>query len=87
MLPTKFDFIGQTVSVEKNIKNQPVRNKNRLWRPCLLTNRVGMSNYHRGPSINASYQVPDHLVKRFQLRRSLEIDQAEARIACGGHVC
>jgi hypothetical protein len=24
---------------------------------------------------------------RFQRRRSLEIDQSEIRIACGGHVC
>jgi hypothetical protein len=26
-----------------------------LWRPCLLTNQNGMSNSHRGPSIDASY--------------------------------
>jgi hypothetical protein len=25
-------------------KNQPIRNKNRLWWPCLLTDRDGMSN-------------------------------------------
>ena len=40
----------------------------------------------RGVSIDASYQVLDHLVMRFQ-RRFLEIDQSETRIACGGHVC
>jgi hypothetical protein len=46
-----------------------------------------MSNINRGPSKDASYQVSVHLAKRFQRRRFLEIDQSEARIACGGHVC
>jgi hypothetical protein len=50
------------------------------------TDRDGMSNLYREPSIDASYQVSDHLAKRFQ-RRFLEIDQSETRIACGGHVC
>jgi hypothetical protein len=40
-----------------------------------------MSNLYRGPSIDASYQVPDHLDKWFQRRRFLEIDQSETRIA------
>jgi hypothetical protein len=75
------------VSEEKNLKNQPIRNKNRLWWPCLLTDRDGMNNLYRGPSIDASYQVSNHLAKRFQMRRFLEIDQSETRIACGGHVC
>ena len=79
--------LAKLVSEEKNLKNQPIRNKNRLWRPCLLTDRDGMSNLYRGPAIDASYQVSDHLAKRFQRRRFLEIDQSETRIACGGHVC
>ena len=29
-----FGSFGQTVSEEKNLKYQPMRNKNRLWRPC-----------------------------------------------------
>jgi hypothetical protein len=74
------------VSEEKNLKYQPIRNKNRLWRPCLLTDRDGMSNLYRGPSIDASYQVLDHLAKQSQ-RRFLEIKQSETRFACGGHVC
>jgi len=69
------------------LRNQPFRNKNCLWRPCLLTDRDRMSNHYRGPSIDASYQVSDHLAKRFQRRRFLEIDQSETRIACGGNVC
>jgi hypothetical protein len=32
-------------------------------------------------------QVSDHLAKRFQRKRFLEIDQSETRIACGSHVC
>jgi hypothetical protein len=40
-----------------------------MWRPCLLTDQDEMSNLYRGPSIDASYQVLVHLVKRFQRRR------------------
>jgi hypothetical protein len=36
--------------------------------------------FHREPSIDASYQVLDHLAKRFQRRRFLDIDQSETRI-------
>ena len=38
-------------------KNQPIRNKNGLSRPCLLTDRDEISNLYREPSIDASYQV------------------------------
>jgi hypothetical protein len=64
-----FGSLGQTVSEEKNLTNQPIRNKNRLWRPCLLTDRDEMSNRNRGLSIDASYQVLVHLAKRFQRRK------------------
>ena len=50
-------------------RNQPIWNKNCLWRPCLLTDREEMSNLYRGPAIDASYQVSVHLAKRFQRRR------------------
>jgi hypothetical protein len=50
-------------------RNQPVKNKHGLWRPCLLTDQDEMSNLYRGPSIDASYQVLVHLAKRFQRRR------------------
>jgi hypothetical protein len=65
MLPTKFRFINQAVSEEKNFLNQPIRNKRRLWRPCSLTDRDEMSNLYRGPSIDGSYQVSVHLVEGF----------------------
>jgi hypothetical protein len=68
-------------------RNQPIRNKNCLWRPCLLTDRDEMSNLYRGPSKDAFYQVSVHLSKWFKRRRILKIGQSETRIACGGHVC
>jgi len=70
MLPTKFWFIWPgSFRGEDFFRNQPIRNKNGLWRPCLLTNRDEMSNLYRGPSIDASYQVSVHLAKQFQRRR------------------
>jgi hypothetical protein len=82
-----FNSFGQTVSVEKNLKYRPIRNKSRLWLSCLLTDRDEMSILYRGPSIDASYQVSVQLAKRFQRRRFKKIGQSETRIACGGHVC
>jgi hypothetical protein len=82
-----FGSFGQTVSEKKNLKNQPIRNKSRLWRSCLLTDQDEMSNLCRGPSIDALYQALVHSANRFQRRRFLKIGQSETRIACGGHVC
>ena len=68
-----FGSSGQMVSEEKNLKNQPIRNKSRLWRPCLLTDWDEMSILYRGSSIDTSYQVSVHLTKGFQRRRFLKI--------------
>ena len=38
-------------------RNRPIRKKNCMWWPCLLTDWDEMSNLHRGHSIDASYQV------------------------------
>ena len=65
---SSFGSFGQAVSKEKTFRNQPIRNKNCLWWPCLLTNRAEISNLHRGPSIEASYQVSIHLAEWFQRR-------------------
>jgi hypothetical protein len=67
-LPSVGSF-GQAVSEEKIFKNRPIRNKNCLWRSCLLMDRDEMSNPYRGPSIDASYQVSVHLAEGFQRRR------------------
>ena len=64
-----FDSFGQAVSEEKIFLNRPIRNKNCLWRPCLLMDRDKMSSLQRGPSIDASYQVSLHLAEGFQRRR------------------
>jgi hypothetical protein len=65
----------------------PIRNKNRLWWPCLLMELEQMSILYRGLPIDASYQVSDHLAKRLQKRRIFKISQSETRVTCGGHVC
>jgi hypothetical protein len=52
----------------------------------LLTN-MAATNSHRGPSIDASYQVSVYLAKLCQTRRFLETYQSEKRIVCGSHVC
>jgi hypothetical protein len=70
MLPTKFGSFGEAVSEEKIFfRNQPIRNKNCWWWPCLLTDLNEIINLYRGSSIDASYNVLVHLVKRFQRRR------------------
>ena len=60
-------------------RNQPIRNKNCLWWPCLLTDRDDMSNLYRGHAIDASYQVSVHLAKWFQRRRLKKIGQSLER--------
>ena len=57
--------LAKRFAEEKIKKNQPVRHKNCLWRPCLLTDRDGMCNLYRGPSIDASYQASVHLANWF----------------------
>ena len=50
------------------LRNQPIRKKNCMWRPCLITDRNEMSNLYRGLSKDPSYQVSVHLAKRLQRR-------------------
>ena len=61
--------LGKRFQRRRFFRNQPIRNKNGLWWPCLLMERDEMSNIYRGSSIDASYQVSVHLAKRFQRRR------------------
>ena len=67
MLSNKFQFIRESgFRGEDLFRNQPIRKKNGLWRPCLLTDRNEISNLYRGPSIDASYQVSVHLPSGFR---------------------
>jgi hypothetical protein len=61
--------LAKRFQMRRIFRNQPIRNKNCLWRPCLLTDRDEMRNLYRGPGWDASYQVSIHLAKRFQKRR------------------
>ena len=48
MPPTKFRFIWSSgFRREDFFRNQPIRNKNCLWWPCLITDLNEMSNLHR----------------------------------------
>ena len=48
MLPTKFQFIWESgFRGEDFFRNQPIRNKNGLWQPCLLTDRDEMFQRRR----------------------------------------
>ena len=60
--------LGKRFQRRRLFRNQPIRNKNGLWQPCLLTDRDEMSNLNlnKQPSIDASYQV---LSEGFQRRR------------------
>ena len=75
-------YMAKPLSEEKIFfRNQPIRNKNCLWRPCLLTDRDEMSTLCRGHAIDASYQVSVHLAKRFQRRRFfLEINNQKQEL-------
>jgi hypothetical protein len=64
-----FGSFGQAVSEKTIKKNRPIRNKNCLWRPCLLMDQNEMSILYRGSSTDASYQVSVHLAEGFQRRR------------------
>jgi hypothetical protein len=67
MLPIKFRFIWPSgFRGDDFFRNQPIRNKNCLWWPCLLTDRDEMSKVYRGPAIDASYQISVHLAKWFR---------------------
>jgi hypothetical protein len=61
--------LAKRIQRKSCFRNRTIRNKNCLWRPCLLMDQNGMSNSNRGPSIDASYQVSVYLAKLCQSRR------------------
>ena len=64
-----FGSFDQAVSERRFLRNRPIRNKNCLWWPCLLTDRDKMNKLYRELSIYASCQVSVHLATQFQRRR------------------
>jgi hypothetical protein len=70
---TSFSSFGYAASELKIFffRIWPIRNKNCMWPPCLLTDQNEMSNRYRRPYVHASYQASVHLAKRFQRRRFL----------------
>jgi hypothetical protein len=65
--------LAKQLQRKRFFRNQPIRNKNCLWWPCLLTDRDEISNLYRGHSIDASCRVSVNLAKRFQRRRFKKI--------------
>ena len=61
-----FGSFGQTVSEEKNLNKSANKKQESPVVPCLLTDRDGLSKLYKGPSIDASSQVSDHLANRFR---------------------
>ena len=86
MLPTKFRFTWP-ISFREDFLISPNQKQESPVAAMFETDRDEMSNRYREPSIDASYLVSDHLAKRLQKRRSLDIDQSEKTIACGVHIC
>ena len=65
-------------------RNRPTRNKNCLWWPCLLTNwAIFIEDLPRMSPTKFRFIWESG----FRGEEFLEINQSEARIACGGHVC
>jgi hypothetical protein len=62
-------YLAKRFQRRKLFKNRSIRNKNCLWRQCVLMDRDKMNNCYRGPPINASYQVSVHMAEGFQRRR------------------
>jgi hypothetical protein len=71
----------KVVSEEKIFRDPPIRNKNGLWQPCLLTNRDEMSTLYRGPSIHDFYQHGCHRPFLFLIGGSLKIFSSETTLS------
>ena len=69
MLPMKFRFIWQSVLRGEEFQESAYQ-RQELPMGAMFVNESGrFEQFHRGPSIDASYQVSVHLAKRFQRRR------------------
>ena len=64
-----FIHLAKRFQRRRCFRNQTIRNKNCIWRTCLLMDRDEINNLYRGPVIDVSYHVLLHLAKGFQRRR------------------
>jgi hypothetical protein len=79
-----FGSFGKAVSKKKNFfRKQPIRNKNCLWWPCLLTIGTKLEDHPWMLPTKFRFISPSG----YRVEDSLEINQLETRIACGGRVC
>jgi hypothetical protein len=73
MLPAKFRFIWPNGFREESKKSANQKQESPVV-AIFVTDRDGISNLYRGSSIDASYQVSDHLAKQFKDNSCLNID-------------
>ena len=68
MLPTKFRFIW--LNGFRGEESKKSANQKQEWPvAAMFVNGSGQNEYfYRGPSIDASYQVPVHLAEGFQIK-------------------
>ena len=52
---------------------QPIRNKNYLWQPCLVSDQDKIRKLYKGTSTDAKVKKLIHLGKEFQRRRLLNV--------------
>ena len=78
-LPTFISF-GQAVSEEQLFQKSTNQKQELPMTAMFINGSKRNEQFHRGPSIDASYHVSVQLPKLFQSRRFLEIDQSETRI-------
>ena len=81
MFSTKFQFIWPSGFREEDFFFKSTNQKQELPMVAIYVygSRQHEQSLYRGPSIHASYQVSFHLVKQFQRRRFLVMDQPETR--------
>ena len=81
MLPTKFRFIWQSSFRGEDFKKSTNQKQELSMAAMFVNGSKKMSNTHRGPFMDDSYQVSVHLFKQFQRIRFLEIDQELPMVA------
>jgi hypothetical protein len=61
ILVSDWVYLANLCQSSRFFRNWPIRKKNCLWWPCLLTDSDKWAIFIRGLSIDASYQISDHL--------------------------